>query len=232
MYSDVFLAMNNSQLLELHPKRAAYMALHFSPYSTGLSNMPSFLPEHSLLLLDDSMPVQNHDAETVVRQLTELVNRFSAKAVLLDFQNSPTEESEKMVTSILNALPCPVAVTEMYARQLQCPVFLSPTPVNMPLKDHLAPWLRQGVYLDIAPGALEITVTETGSKALPLPGSHYPLPLENTRLHCHYDVTVTEKKAVFTLSRTQADLEKLVQEAYRLGILGAVGLYQELFSNK
>lgn len=232
MYSEVFLAMNDSQMRELHPKRAAYMAMHFSPYSAGLSNPPSYLPENSILLLDDSMPVQNHDTETVVRQLTELVTRFSVKAVLLDFQNSPTEESEKMVTSILNALPCPVAVTEMYARQLQCLVFLSPTPVNMPLKDHLAPWLRQGIYLDIAPGALEIAVTETGSKASALPANHYPLPLEDSKLHCHYNVTVTEEKAVFTLSRTQADLEKLVQEAYSLGILGAVGLYQELFSSK
>lgn len=227
MFSDVFLAMTAGEMEGYLPKKAAYMACHFSPYSKGLSNLPTVLPPDSLLLLDDSTLPDGHDPETAAQQLTELVSRFSVKAVLLDFQNERTVESQKMVSSLVQALPCPVAVTKVYAKDFHCPVFLSPPPVNMPLNAYLSPWLQQGVFLEIAPEGLCITVTEKGSTALSLPPMQ-GLPLHDSRLHCHYNVEVSTGKAVFTLSRTKEDLTALAAQACELGALGAVGLYQEL----
>ncbi len=227
MFSDVFLAQTSGEMGEFLPKKAAYMACHFSPYGKGLSNMPLTLPPDSILLLDDSMPPNGHDPSVVAEQLTELVSRFSVKAVLLDFQGEKTDETQKMAASLLRQLPCPVAVTERYAKVLSCPVFLSPPPANVPLQRSLRPWLQQGVFLEIAPSAMCITVTETGSTAVSVPPVR-GLPLHDSRLCCHYNVEVTPDKAVFTLSRTKEDLAALAEEAYRLGVLGAVGLYQEL----
>lgn len=227
MFSKVFLAQTGQEMTKSLPDKFAYMALHFSAYSKGLSNAPGELPQGSILLLDDSMEPADHDPQVVTEQLRELVNRLSPKAILLDFQRPKAKELENMAECILQALPCPVGVTESYAKDLGCPVFLSPPPVNKALEDYIDPWKNQGVYLEIAPDCLAFTVTEKGSTP-----SHIPivqsLPLEDKRLHCHYDVEVFLDKAVFTICRYKEDLAQLVQEAEQLGVLACVGLYKEL----
>lgn len=227
MFSRVFLAQTCLEMEQFHPQRLAYMACHFSPYSAGLSNMPQALPENSILLLDDSMPVQEHDPQVVTHQLQALVEQLSVQAVLLDFQGEKTLEITEMVSAILQALPCPVAVTEQYAKELSCPVFLAPPPLNMALPDYLAPWQDRRIYLEIAPQSVEFTVTETGCTCTPVHTTDN-LPLQDKKLHCHYNVKVHTDKAVFTLQRTKEDLSALVNECYELGVCGAVGLYQEL----
>ena len=224
MFSKVFLAGSGTNPF---PPRFAYMAAHFSPYGKGLSHLPEGLPEGSVILLDDSMEPKGHDPDMVAEQLAELVERFSPFGVLLDFQRSVTGELRAMAERIAKALPCPVGVTEGYAKNLGCPVFLPPPAVNKGLEDYIAHWKEQGVFLEIAPEGLEITVTEAGSHfaSVPLvPG----LPLEDKRLHCHYNVEVLADKAVFTICRYREDLAALVQEAENLGVLGCVGLYSEL----
>ena len=227
MFSKVFLAQTEREMAEFLPKKLAYMALHFSPYDQGLTNAPKQLPEHSILLLDDSMQVTHHDTGLVIRQLQDLVNRFAPEAILLDFQGEYSESTENMASCILQALPCPVAVTERYAKALHCPVFLSPPPVNKALSDYLSPWREQDIYLELGSEAAQFTVTEKGCSAMSLPNVHN-LPLEDTRLHCHYSVTVKDDRAVFTISRTREDLAALATEAYGLGVKAVVGLYQEL----
>ena len=227
MFSKVFLAMTARETVKYRPARTAYMALHFSPYNKGLSNIPPDLPKGSILLLDDSTPPENHDPQVIAEQLTSLVSQFSPSAVLLDFQRPHTRELENMAASITQALPCSVGVTENYAKKLQCPVFLPPPPVNKPLRDYLQPWLAQGVYLEIAPEGLRFTVTETGSAPEPIPVIP-DLSLEDKKLRCHYGVEVLQKKAVFTLCRYKEDLQALVEEAEQLGVIGCVGLYSEL----
>lgn len=224
MFSKVFLAGATAKPL-LH--RFAYMAVHFSSFGRGLSNLPGSLPKGSMVLVDDSMEPMNHDPEMVAAQLKELVERFSPIAVLLDFQRPITKQLQVMAEAIIKALPCPVGVTKAYAKELGCPVFLPPPPANKALGDYIGPWKQQGVYLEIAPEGLEITVTEAGSSAMPI----FPvsgLPLEDKRLHCHYNVEVLQDKAVFTICRYKEDLAQLVQEAEGLGVLGCVGLYWEL----
>lgn len=227
IFSNVFLAMTNYELTEFLPSKLAYMACHFSPYGLGLSNVPQRLPAGSILLLDDSMQVANHDTKVVTSQLSELVRQFSVKAVVLDFQGVYNTESEQMASAILQALPCPVAITETYANRLQSPVFLSPPPITMPLSRYLAPWKKQGVYLEIATQSVQFIVTEEGSISKVLPGAQN-LPLKDSKLHCHYTVEVFPDRAVFTLSRTLEDLARLAEEAYALGAGDVIGLYQEL----
>ena len=227
MFSKVFLAQTNRESGKAVPERFAYMALHFSPYSKGLSNMPATLPQGSLLLLDDSMPPQNHDAKVVTNQLVEMIEQFTPAGILLDFQRPKTRELEKIATSVVQALPCPVGVPQDYARDLGCPVLLPPPPVNKELEDYLRPWLRQGIFLEIAPEAVEITVTEKGSSQLKIPLVQ-SLGLSDSRLCCHYSVEVFPDKAIFTICRYKEDLVALVQEAEKLGVLGCVGLHEEL----
>lgn len=227
MFSKVFLAQAGQEMAKSPPDRFAYMALHFSAYSKGLSNAPTQLPQGSILLLDDSMEPADHDPQVITDQLKDLTNRFSPKAVLLDFQRPKTKELENVATCILQALPCPVGITEAYAKDFGCPVFLSPPPANKALANYIDPWKKQGIYLEIAPDCIAFTVTEKGSTPAQIPIVQN-LPLEDNRLHCHYNVEVFSDKAVFTICRYKEDLAQLVQEAEQLGVLACVGLYGEL----
>lgn len=227
MFSKVFLAQTASEIRNHLPDKLCYMALHFSPYGKGLSNVPLSLPKDSIILLDDSMPVDNHDPMVVAEQLTELVLRFSPTALLMDFQRPANQALEEMAAIILQALPCPIGITTDYAKKLDCHVFLPPPPVNKSLKEYLSPWKDQGIYLEIAPECSMFTVTENGcvkEKISLVEG----LPLQDVRLHCHYNVEVSSDRAVFTLCRYKEDLSALVDETKTLGVLGCIGLYQEL----
>ncbi len=227
MFSEVFLAQTASEMKKHLPEKLCYMGLHFSPYSNGISNVPLSLPEGSIILLDDSMPPSNHDPKTVVEQLKALVLQFSPAALLMDFQRPETTELENIAAHIIQALPCPVGITGGYAKKLGCPVFLPPPPANKPLPAYLSPWKKQKIYLEIAPETLVFTVTETGSISSKS-SLVRDLPLADNRLHCHYNVDVFSDKVIFTLCRYKEDLYALTEEARTLGVLGCIGLYQEL----
>ena len=227
MFSNVYLAATQREIEEFLPKKAAYLSCHFSSSGKGLSNLPQRLPEGSLLLVDDSMPVYGHESASVAKQLCDLVARFSLKAILLDFQREWSAEAQEMAQVILGAVPCPVAVTEGYARVLGCAVFLSAVPADVAIEKYLSPWLKQGVFLELAPCGLAIEVTKDGCKKAPS-WAQKQLSLYDKKLFCHYDVQVLSDKTLFTLTRTSADLAVLAEEALRLGAIGAVGLYQEL----
>ena len=229
MFSDVFMAITPQEMHCILPKRVAYMACHFSPSGTGLSNLPCTLPTGSLLLIDDSMPVQGHDPDAVLHQINQMAETFSVKAVLLDFQRESSNEACEMVSAIAASCICPVVVTPSYSHIDNCGIFLPCPAVNMPLQVHLTPWLHKRIYLEIARDTVRYTVTEEGCQSQPY-FQEIALPLSDEQLHCHYDVFVFPEKAEFTLSRTSADLASLSQEAYRMGVEGVVGLFQELQS--
>ena len=227
MFSEVFLAMTSREMAEYQPKKAAYLSCHFSPYGSGLSNIPDSLPPKSLLLVDDSTPPDGHNPQGVTEQLKGLIEKFQITGILLDFQNSRNEACMAMAKALSDTLPCPVAVTEGYAEALGSPVFLSSPPENITLEKYIAPWKKQGVFLEIAPDGLQITVTEKGAYFSAI-SSTEQLPLYHRKFHCHYRVEVLQDRAIFTLGRHKEDLLTLAQDAKKLGVLGVIGLYQEL----
>jgi len=103
--------------------------------------------------------------------------------------------------------------------------------VNKPLEAYLQPWLKQGVFLEIAAETAQFTVTVDGCAVGAVPWED-TLPLADARLHCHYRMETEPGKATFTLTRTREDLAALARDGYALGILGAVGLYRELVGRR
>ena len=226
-----FLAMTAAEMgnVSAFPPKIAWMACHFSPYGLGLSNLPGELPPQSLILLDDITPMRKHDPKVITNQLLERIEELACSGVLLDFQRENCPEMEALVHRLTQALPCPVIVSDRYARDLCCPVFLPPVPPSVPLEEHISPWEGREIWLEIGLTGELLTLTEQGCNASPL-----PYPDDNREgfaeesLHCHYTIETNEKSARFTLWRTTDDLIDLLSEAERLGIHGAVGLYQEL----
>lgn len=210
------------------PQRMAWMACHFSPYATGLSNLPEQLPPASILILNDRTPIHGHDPKGIAQALQTAAQDFSLHGILLDFQTQSCPELQDLADHLMQTLPCPVAVTEYYAQDRDCIVFLSPPPVNMPLQDYLAPWKDRKLWLEAAMLTQRFTVTKEGCRVETLSAPPGILPLADKALHCHYEIKKTDRAMVFTMTRTKEDLLDQLQEAEHLGIHTSIGLYQEL----
>lgn len=224
-----YLAMTAAEFTAYLPqKNAAWMACHFSPSHHGLSNLPVELPTGALLILDDSTPLEAHDPEIVKAQLAECVTRLQCAGVLLDFQRPDCGQAGELAAGLSEALPCPVAVSHLYAAELSCPVFLPPCPLHCSLKSHLAPWTGRSAWLEIALEVQTMVLTKDGCR-VKIGGRIPESGFEEETLHCHYKAEVLEDAVRFTLWRTREDLERMLEEAEKLGVACAVGLWQELW---
>lgn len=227
----VYLAMTAAEFHsgKAPPKHPAWMACHFSCYGTGLSNRPERLPQGAMVILNDRTPVHGHDPGLVAEQLLQIVSQCNAGGVLLDFQRENCDQTQAIAKAIVEALSCPVGVTEAYGKGLDCPVFLSPPPLHRPLEEYLSPWSGREVWIEAALDAVAITVTSEGSRFSPAHSTEVTEPsFPEEHLFCRYCTAVSETQAVFTLFRTRQTLDAMLQEAERLGVTRAVGLYQEL----
>jgi len=224
MAISIYLAASPAQIskMERFPEKLAWMACHFSPSSEGLSNCPEWLPTGSLLILDDSAPIQGHDPDQIRHELEHLLSKFSCDALLLDFQRPGGED----MTLALAGLPCPVVVTERYAHMTSGPVLLPPVPPHILPGNHLNPWSGRDIWLELASEGCTIRLTEAGaelSEEYPdVAGRHH-----HKELHCRYDIVMRSGEAVFRLHRTPDDLLSLLQESEAFGVTAAVGLLQE-----
>jgi hypothetical protein len=206
---------------------AAYMACHFSPGGQSLSNLPERLPTGTMLILDDSTPMDGHDPSLILNQLTEIITRNNCESLLLDFQRWDIPGQQELTKLLTEALPCPVGVSEPYARELSCPVFLPPVPPDRLVSEYLGSWQGREIWLEAALDGLTYTVTEKGSVSDLL--LHIPENgLIEPDLCCHYQIAELKNRVEFHLYRTADDLSSLLQKAKSHGVTTAVGLYQEL----
>lgn len=204
----------------------AWMSCRFSADGTSLSNLPENLPAGALLVLDDSVSPKNQDPENIAQTIGNIIKKQDLAGLLLDFQR-PNSPKLLQITRELIQLDCPVCVAEHYANDLDCPVFLPPIPLTVPIAEYFAPWRNREIWLEIAPSYEEITVNPKGMKIQQILNS-LECPFNDQMLHCHYKISKTDDCIKFTLQRTKEDLEDLLEEAASLGITTAVGLYQEL----
>lgn len=207
------------------PAKIAWMSCHFSSNNRGLSNRPHALPKDSVIIVDDQIPIGDHDPKTVSRQLLEMVEDFSPSGVLLDFQRPGAEE---MVSQLVRALPCPTAVSERYADNLSCPVFLTPSSLCRPLKDQ---WPGREKWLDVPIGNQTVTVNKEGAHVSAW------LPFEpidgffHEKLAVRYKLRCENEQVVFTLSRGVEELESFMRAGKNVGITRFFCIFREFAEN-
>lgn len=220
-----FLAQTAAEIMQPLPTNAkkAWMACHFSPYGTGLSNLPDHLPEGSMVIVNDLMPVAGHDPERIARQLKEIVQVCQCSRVLLDFQRSGEGRTADIAKAIVQALPCLVGVSEVYAKGLACPVFLPPLPLHMPLQDYIVPWQGRPVWLEIMPDCAAYTITEDGCKKASCEAAG-AFPHFDERACCRYRIEDMEEAVHFTLRRGFEELA-LLRQSEQIDCF--VGLHQK-----
>ncbi len=178
------------------PDAMAWMACHFSPYGTGLSNCPASLPPGAMLIVNDRTPIHGHSPEVICNQLQELVSEFHLEKILLDFQKPGSQETQTLVDILTSQLPCAVAVSEAYAGNGSYPVFLPPSPIHVPLKDYIYPWRSREIWLEAATMCASYTITEKGCRIFTeFPVDCDTLPHQDTELHCRYRLDIQRDAA-------------------------------------
>lgn len=221
----LYLAMTAAEFSRCDPlpDKIGWMACHFSPYGTGLSNCPHSLPQGSLLILNDRTPVCGHDPKTVSGQLCRLAEQFQCSGILLDLQRPGCPETAKIVEAIRTDAPCPVAVTEYYITK-DCAVFLSP-PLHIPLAEFLAPWQGREIWLEAAIEDTCFTVTRDGCTQSPLFCPPPDFPHRNDDAYCRYHIATDQDAVRFSLHRGQDEVQELLKNA--TGAARFVGLFQQ-----
>ena len=222
-----YLAITAAEMQASEPLSSpiAWMACHFSPYGTALSNLPKSLPKGSLLILNDRTPVFGHDPERIACQLADAVESLECDGILLDLQR-PGEEQARAIAAAVAALPCPVAVTPEYADGLPCDVFLPAPPLNVPLGTYLERWRGREIWLEIAVEEAIFRVDGQGCKRIA--GAPLPCPHRDDQLYCCYGMEVQENHIDFYLRRDAEHLQAMMEAAAGLGVQRFVGLYQQL----
>lgn len=208
------------------PRNTGWMSCHFSAFTSGLSNFPQKLPQGSLLILDDSVPMAGHDPGRIYSELEDFLSGCPVDGLLLDFQREPTVEMLGLAKK-LSSLPCPVAVTERYAKELSCAVFLPPCPAYVPLEEYIGSRKGGDIWLEVGLTSHTLTLTEAGCQIEDSTACQV-FPHAEEKLCCHYDMQTEESKAIFSLKREKEDVVSLLAQAEHLKIRKAVGLYQEL----
>lgn len=223
----LYLAMTAAEIsgCQQLPEPLAYMACHFSPYSTGLSNLPGALPKGSMVILNDRIPICGHDPRRVAEQLGQLCEELEAESLLLDLQRTD-ENMHAIIAQILKDRVCPVGVSELYAKDFDCPVFLSAPPLHIPLAEYAAPWEGHEIWLEAATDQYAYGVSETACVSL---YADYTAPLPCGDLCCHYGFHEEKDRLVIALERTWEDLQMLMKDD---SITKSIGLYQQLGKQK
>ena len=209
------------------PPGAAWMSCHFS--DSGICDIPAALPEGSLLILDDSVPLQNQQPQKILSQLTEAIGRLHCQALLLDLQRPGNPRVPELADLLTRGLPCPVGISEPYGQATEGPVFLPLLPAHRCLSDWVAPWNGREIWLEVGPAPEAARVTAAGTRFEKAPSPLPDCPHRHEKLLCHYGISLGDNEIRFTLYRSSEDLKDLTAAAEALGVTRTVGLYQELF---
>lgn len=215
--------MQNCPHLPRHP---AWMACHFSPSGSGLCNLPAWLPEGAVIMLDDAIAPAGHDPQRICQELSQCQSQHRCAGVLLDFQRPDDPETARLAAYLTQCLPCPVTVTAAYAQNCDAAVLLPPLPHDCPLDRWAAPWKGRQLWLELDFAPEIVTLSRRGADRHPgtqVPKDGFPDPV----LCCHYTHSLQDDQVVFTLWRTREDWQTLLEKGRELGIVRAVGLYQQ-----
>lgn len=226
----LFLALTASEfaVCQDFPPQMAYMACHYSSSNAGISGVPSRLPAGSALMFTDRMTPGDHDPDRIAGELSDAVRHLECRALFLDLQRPDLPLNNAVTEAVLRSVPCPVIVSELYARSRDCAVLLPPPLLWTALEKHLEPWGSRPIWLEAAIEGAEVTVTKNGSDYAHCPFDPLDHGFHYQKLHIDYQVTLQKDHAVFHLRRDRRCMEELLQEASAHGVRGALGLYQQL----
>jgi len=225
----IYLAFTGveAEAVNSHRAKTAWFGCRLSPYGAGIISTSSAVKSCDMLILTDETPIAEHDPQQVAAELVHMANSLGCEKLLIDFQRQPTVYSSAIIKEVLRRSPVPTGVSDLHAKELLCPVFLSAPPLWDSLEDHIAPWKGREIWLEAATDAACVTVSKSGS------AYRQSDPIED---HPHFDsatctayaFNMDKGTAYFHLRRGKSELMKLLDKATDCSIQTVIGLYQQL----
>ena len=227
MGNPLYLAMTAAEFCSCPqlPNQVAWMACHFSPYGTGLSNIPRELPPGSLLIVNDRIPPHGHDPLQITAQLQGLSTQVQIDGILLDFQRPNDPLTKEIVAAITSALPQAVAVSQQYGTELPCPIFLPPPPIRCEPAEYFHPFCGREIWMEVYDQWEAAKITSSSCEISEITTHPTSLPYRDDTLRCQYGITPCKDHATVTMHRSLEDLLEFSPFVSKL-----VGLWQELGS--
>ena len=230
MVLPLYLAMMDREMQDspLLPPHIARMGCSFDPDGPGLLNLPEVFPQHGMLIVDDRHPIGGHDPVLVTATLAEAVDRLGIDRILLDFERPPTPVSQAMAARIAQTLPCPVGMPPDYGAALDCPLFLPPCPLHVPMAEYLSRWSNREIWMEARMLQQTITITPQGTVyGIPSPADNLTGGYFDNILRCQCITEITDDQVVFTLYDTP---ETIKNKWNHPNISRAIGLCQDWYT--
>ena len=220
------------------PPRVAWMAMHFSMSSPGLSNRPHTLPPGSLILLDDQIPWSSgHSLEAVCQEAVDTLLRTGAAGLLLDLERPPTEETRRLagyLAQCCREAGCSIGMPPAYLDQTEAAVFLPPLPCHCPPQTVLEPYRGREIWLEAVPAGCRIylsgaraSVMPEQAEALEAEGAAFPT-FSSGPLHCRYFSKPVGSGIQLSLYDTEETLLEKLDACESLGVTRAVGIWRQI----
>ena len=219
-----YLAMTAQELsIYQNPALTAYMACHFSPYGSGLADLPESIPEGAMVILNDRIPMLHHDCHLIASQLASL----SCESILLDLQNTQPQKANALIDAILQAVRVPEGVSEQYAAEHPCAVFLPARDADLDPFKACEAWPDREIWMDLSPGFVTYRIDYHGSQRT-RECMFMDTPIHpDSGLLCHYSSMMTEAEAMFSLYRTWEDIAGILEKGKKMGVTRGIGLFRE-----
>lgn len=210
----------------------AWMACHFSTYHTGLSNLPQRLTPDSMVIVNDRTPPHKHDKQLIVEQLNRLADTLRVQCFLLDFQRKEQDETHEIAQYLSANLNRPTGISEAYGQTGSGPVFVSMPPPHGSLTQHMEKLRDRELWLELATEEELAVVDSNGcsffsGEIMP----HSDQLFYDKTLHSKYCLQLDSSSAKFHIRRDEHCIAGILEEAKKLGIKKAVGLYQQFGSS-
>lgn len=228
----LFLGMTAAEIRNCSalPSHLAWMSVHFSMSGDGITNIPSSLPDGSLIILDDQTPWGGHSAEKVCTQMVSLLTQFHAYGLLLDFERPLTPQTlllTKALSVCCKELNLPMAAPKAYAEDLDIDVFMPPLSCLSPADTLYLPGKK--IWLDASPTASLLHITEhyTESRG-DFPSSKDPSKVfSDPTLGCKYYSEPARDGVLVHLYHTPETISRILQELSPEKVPLAIGLWKE-----
>lgn len=220
-----YLAMTAREMEQTpeKPKDIAYIGCFFIPQAPWIGGIPTHLPLDSLLILDDRTAPCPEALDAIPAFLSPILQQLAPAGFVLDFQHPNLSVQQELSESLIKSLPCPVIVSDLYARSLSCPVFVSAPSPHLSLSEYLSPWKGREIWLEEACDEVMLTLTDEGcslSHPRKLPeGSWF------SQDSIRYLSRIFPHKAEFYITRGEEQLEIYRSQAKSLGVQSTIGLF-------
>ena len=224
-----YIAMTEAEIYSAPklPQHTAWMACHFSPYGTGLTNLPRRLPENAMVILNDRIPPSGHD----MVEIADTLNSINCNCYLLDFQIPKKKETEILVQYLSSQLRKPAAVSEYYSHCTNGPILAGLSP-HRKVSDIIHDHSDREIWLELTTDIQMLSVYSDHTESISMnTGKQWKKYIAWDGICSRYHIELFDDHVDYYFSRTIPQIKQHLSQIDQTKITKAIALYQQFHLN-